>query len=103
MLKGFKKVFETNIIMGSGSSQLKCPNDYDRDKFDKILKLYDKLDSNGDHVVQTDELNKIADLHVRNKIRKLKENVENIDSETESKNKALENETALKIAELNTR
>ena len=102
MLKGFKKVFETNIIMGSGSSQLKCPNDYDRDKFDKILKLYDKLDSNGDHVVQTDELNKIADLHVRNKIRKLKENVENIDSETESKNKALENETALKIAELNT-
>ena len=58
--------------MGSGSSQLKCPNDYDKEKFEKIMKLYDSLDSNGDHVIETDELNKIADLHVRNKIRKLK-------------------------------
>lgn len=102
MLKGFKKVFETNIIMGSGSSQLKCPDDYDKEKFEKIMKLYDKLDSNGDHVVETDELNKIADLHVRNKIRKLKENIDNINSETETKNKTLENDISFKIAELNT-
>ena len=87
--------------MGSGSSQLKCPHDYENEKFQKILTLYDRLDSNGDHVVQTDELNKIADLHVRNKIRKLKENIENIDNETKRKNKALDQETAYKIAELN--
>lgn len=87
--------------MGSGSSQLKCPDNYEKEKFQKILSLYDRLDSNGDHVVQTDELNKIADLHVRNKIRKLKENVDNIDNETERKNKALDQETAYKIAELN--
>jgi Ca2+-binding EF-hand superfamily protein len=88
--------------MGSGSSQLKCPNDYDKEKFEKIMKLYDSLDSNGDHVIETDELNKIADLHVRNKIRKLKENIDNINSETETKNKILENDISFKIAELNT-
>ena len=87
--------------MGSGSSQLKCPNDYEKEKFQKILKLYDRLDSNGDHVVQTEELNKIADLHVRNKIRKIKENADNIDIETERKNKNLEQETSRKISELN--
>lgn len=88
--------------MGGGSSQLKCPNDYEKEKFQKILKLYDRLDSNGDHVVQTEELNKIADLHVRNKIRKFKENIDNIQSETEIKNKNLEQLTSYKIAELNT-
>ena len=88
--------------MGGGSSQLKCPNDYEKKKFKKILKLYDRLDSNGDHVVQTEELNKIADLHVRNKIRKFKENIDNIQSETEIKNKNLEQLTSYKIAELNT-
>ncbi len=88
--------------MGGGSSQLKCPNDYEKEKFQKILKLYDRLDSNGDHVVQTEELNKIADLHVRNKIRKFKENIDNIQSETEIKNKNLEQLTSHKIAELNT-
>ena len=88
--------------MGGGSSQLKCPNDYEKEKFQKILKLYDRLDSNGDHVVQTEELNKIADLHVRNKIRKFKKNIDNIQSETEIKNKNLEQLTSYKIAELNT-
>ena len=56
--------------MGSSASiQLKCPDDYDKTKFDKILKLYDKLDSNGDHIVETDELKEISELHIQNKIR----------------------------------
>lgn len=87
--------------MGSGTSQLKCPNDYQKEDFQKILKLYDRLDSNGDHVVQTEELNKIADLHVRNKIRKFKENIDNIVSETEIKNKNLAQITSQKITNLN--
>jgi len=59
--------------MGSGltkqKKQLVCPVDYDKDKFSQILMLYDKLDANGDHVVETKELEKIAELHVINKIR----------------------------------
>tara|TARA_B110000908_G_C10265933_1_gene463931 strand:+ start:6887 stop:7366 length:480 start_codon:yes stop_codon:yes gene_type:complete len=57
--------------MGSGSSQLKCPNEYDNEKFNKILKLYDRLDSNGDNSVDMDELTTIANLHVKNELKRL--------------------------------
>ena len=57
--------------MGSGSSQLKCPKDYDDEKFKKILALYDKLDKNGDHTVDESELSAISELHVTNQLRRL--------------------------------
>ena len=44
------------------STQLVCPKDYDEDKFKLILKLFDKLDNNGDRVVETSELNEISEL-----------------------------------------
>ena len=54
--------------MGSAvSTKLKCPKDYDQDKFLKILKLYDHLDSNGDQVIETLELKDISKLHIKNK------------------------------------
>lgn len=54
--------------MGSASSsKLVCPDGYDNDKFGMILKLYDRLDSNGDQVIETLELKDIADLHIKNK------------------------------------
>ena len=54
--------------MGSSASvKLKCPKDYDENKFAKILKLYDRLDSNGDQVIETLELKDIAKLHIKNK------------------------------------
>ena len=60
--------------MGSAAStKLVCPNDYDQDKFAMILKLFDKLDQNGDRVVETNELKEISDLHVTNRIRLLNE------------------------------
>ena len=86
--------------MGSGSSQLKCPEDYDKEKFNLILKLYDRLDSNGDHVVETDELKKIADLHVRNKIRVLKEENDKITVNTENEINYLNENAKLKIKEI---
>ena len=86
--------------MGSGSSQLKCPEDYDKEKFNLILKLYDRLDSNGDHVVETDELKKIADLHVRNKIRVLKEEIDKITVSTENEINYLNENSKLKIKEI---
>lgn len=54
--------------MGSaGSTKLKCPKDYEQEKFAKILKLYDRLDSNGDQVIETLELKDIAKLHIKNR------------------------------------
>jgi len=57
--------------MGSGQSvvqKLECPKDYDEEKFSQILRLYDRLDKNGDHVVEQDELKEIAELHISNRI-----------------------------------
>ena len=64
--------------MGSGYSRQEekrrvCPGDYDEDKFTMILELYDKLDGNGDNVVDALELQDIAELHVKNRIINLRE------------------------------
>lgn len=60
--------------MGSGQSvkvktKLECPDGYDKEKFKKILLFYDKIDEDGDHVIQTEELSEIANLHIKNKIK----------------------------------
>ena len=53
--------------MGSGaSSKRMCPDNYDNNKFSKIIKLFDKLDNNGDNVVESSELDKISKLHIQN-------------------------------------
>ena len=52
--------------MGSGASKLICPKDYDAKKFNMILKLYDRLDSNGDQIIENSELKDIANLHIEN-------------------------------------
>ena len=67
--------------MGSGTSkssgQLVCPESYPEDKFNKILKLFDRLDEDGDRVVENDELKCIAELHIKNKINLLNLNLQN--------------------------
>ena len=98
--------------MGSGSSQLKCPNDYDEEKFKKILIVYDKLDKNGDHSVDESELSAISELHVTNQLRKLKnmkqplinnkdQQVVRIDSDLELEIKKLCTESDMKKKQLN--
>ena len=88
--------------MGSGASkQLKCPDNYDNEKFKKILMLYDRLDANGDQVVETDELHQIADLHVRNKIGRMKEYIDRIEEEASQKYEQLEKNAAYKISTIN--
>ena len=58
--------------MGSGvSTRLVCPDDYDEDKFSKIMTLFDQLDKNGDHVVDSSELDEISKLHVKNLISEI--------------------------------
>jgi len=62
--------------MGTGASSQKhrrvCPNDYDPEKFKMILSLYDKLDSDGDNVIDIAELKSIAELHIKNNITRNK-------------------------------
>ena len=88
--------------MGGGTSkQLICPDDYDKEKFNKILMLYDRLDTNGDHIVETIELIEISQLHVINKIREMKENIIWIKNYTNQKNKELIDEANNKIANIN--
>lgn len=77
--------------MGSGaskgSSQLVCPESYPEEKFNKILKLFDRLDQDGDQVVENDELKCIAELHVKNKIAMLNLSLKNNKVTFESNNK----------------
>ena len=43
--------------MGSGISKnkiLKCPKNYDKDKFKKILLIFDELDKDGNHALDND-------------------------------------------------
>ena len=58
------------------ASRLVCPKDYEEEKFNKILMLYDKLDKNGDHTVDENELSAISQLHVKNQLNML-ENMKN--------------------------
>ena len=34
-------------ISSCSTGEIKCPKNYDKEKFQKILMLYDKLDTNG--------------------------------------------------------
>lgn len=57
--------------MGSGISRtnvpvLECPQGFDPEKFQKICTLFDKLDKDSNLGVTSDELTKIATLHVQN-------------------------------------
>lgn len=65
--------------MGSGVSStrvptqpLQCPENYDEDDFAKILRLYDRLDADGNMIVEQDELSQLATHHVNNKKQLLK-------------------------------
>tara|TARA_B110000495_G_C23021601_1_gene606171 strand:- start:1090 stop:1674 length:585 start_codon:yes stop_codon:yes gene_type:complete len=92
--------------MGSGISntgQLVCPEGYDKEKFKQILYLYDKLDTNGDMVIEKEELFILTEHHIKNKGKKLEkekiivENTKNkklltISLEYESLKKNLEKE-----------
>jgi len=58
--------------MGSGASKINkgeliCPEDYDNEKFKKILYLFDKLDTDGNMVIQEEELHILTLHHIQNK------------------------------------
>jgi hypothetical protein len=65
--------------MGSGISHtnnmtskgLVCPKDYDKENYQKILLLFDKLDSDGDMMINEEELLVLTTHHIKNKLREL--------------------------------
>ena len=74
--------------MGSGvSSELKPPKNYDKEKFQKILSLYDKLDANGNMVIGQEELYVLANHHIKNK--KLLIEKEKMKNDTDIKSRIL--------------
>ena len=88
--------------MGSAAStKLQCPKDYEKDKFDMILKLFDKLDQNGDRVVETKELKEITELHVKNRIRLLNESEVYAKANSKLKITQLENKKKTMIEQVN--
>jgi Ca2+-binding EF-hand superfamily protein len=67
---------KTIYQMGSAQSRkgvhlLTCPKDFDDENFKKICTLFDKLDNDSNLGVSSDELRKIAKLHVKNCCRQL--------------------------------
>lgn len=46
--------------------ELRCPKNYDKAKFQKILTLYDKLDTNGNMVIEQEEFYILANHHIKN-------------------------------------
>jgi len=80
--------------MGSGFSstkELKCPEGYDKSKFEKILKLYDKIDNNGNMVIEEDEIGILSLHHVKNRIMLLE------NDKLENKNNMENNILSLKL------
>ena len=72
--------------MGSGisrTSYLKCPKNYDAEDFSKILKLYDKLDDDGNMVVEENELTHIAIHHNNNKKKNIEQELINNETNRE--------------------
>lgn len=78
------------------SDQRVCPNGYDQEKFKMILGLYDKLDNNGDNIVDVNELKNIAELHIKNKITKNNNALQENEKDKKNNLELLETELANK-------
>ena len=50
----------------ANTGEIKCPKNYDKEKFQKILMLYDKLDTNGNMVMEQEEFYVLANHHIKN-------------------------------------
>jgi len=86
------------------STEITCPSDYDQESFNKILRLFDRLDTTGDLAIDTNEMNnhevdiiaehynieKMTNLTIKKDHQKTiyEQKIENIQREAEEKLKA---------------
>ncbi len=73
--------------MGSSVSvnNLKCPSNYDKERFNIIIKLFEKIDKNNNLILEMEEIKKISELHISNKI-------DFLENESKRENKKFEKE-----------
>ena len=90
--------------MGSGvsrsSDQLVCPTDFQKEKFDKIIKAFDRLDRDGDQAIESQEAASMANLHVKNKIRLLSTHIDERDRGYNLESNRLENQKSIELEKL---
>lgn len=83
------------------STKLEKPEDCSNEIWKKILRLFDRLDTDGTHSLEKDELmGHIADLHVKNNINKLVENKKRLHQKMEMKKQKIKQEMEFKLNEI---
>ena len=82
--------------MGSSASvnNLNCPANYDNERFNIIIKLFEKIDKNNNLILEMDEIKKISELHISNKIKFL-------ENESKRENENIKNEINKILKKLN--
>lgn len=88
--------------MGSGITKkevkkIECPDNYDRIKFEKILKLFNRLDKNNNNILELDEMKLISEKHNNNRIKLLENRIESEKRILELKINTLKSEKDKKI------
>ena len=75
--RAFKSLFK--------SSKLKCPKNYDKKKFKKILQLFKYLDGDGDRVITSNEMKKFCDTYYECELEDKLNEIKNIHKSQENK------------------
>ena len=88
--------------MGGGITKketkiIECPDNYDRKKFEKILKLFNKLDKNKNNILELNEMKLISEKHINNRIKLLENRIESEKRILELKINTLKSEKDKKI------
>lgn len=76
----FLFVFKMGCASSKKIAPLTCPEGYDKTKFSQIMRLFDRLDRDGDFGVAKQELADIARLHVENRVRLVGEKKEAVNT-----------------------
>ena len=90
------------LTMGCGASiiPLRCPSGYNKDKFIKLLAIYDQLDDDGDHVLSKAETIRILSIYVKTKMNTMENKLIELDHTIDHKIITLQNDYDRKVKQL---
>jgi len=91
--------------MGGGITKnrlrkIECPDNYDKKKFEKILKLFNKLDMNNNKILELDEMRLISEKHINNRKKLLERRKESENRILEIKINTLKSDREKKVDEI---
>ena len=81
--------------MNSKNKGLQCPKDYNQERFNKILKIFDEIDSSGNQVIDISELTKYSGNYTQEIINQL--DIENTEILQKCDNESAQLEASNKI------